>query len=64
MAKTQPSLIPHWLILLFQCLIICWDNIIRCGILIMEILVRNGKCFKKKTPTLSLFTLIQEDRDL
>lgn len=47
MAETQPSLIPHRLILLFRCLVIYWDNIIRCGILIMEILVRNGKRFKK-----------------
>lgn len=46
MAKTPPSLIPPWLILLFQCLVIYWDNIIRCGIL-TEILVSNGKCFKK-----------------
>lgn len=63
MAKNQPSLIPYWLILLFQCLAISWDNIIRRGILTLEILVKNGKCFKK-APILSGFTLIQEDRDL
>lgn len=55
MAKTQPSLIPHWLILLFQCLVIYWDNNIKCGILFREILVRNGKCLKNNPYPFSFY---------
>lgn len=48
-------MIPYWLILLFQCLVIYWDNSITPGILIMEILVRNGKYFKRNPHPFSFY---------